>query len=358
MNISNYQNINKILVVNKILVFRLSSMGDVILTTPVVRLLRNAFPNAIIDFVTAKEFVEIYKHNPHINQVYEYDKTLSIKDIIAWRNQFVANKNDSYDLFIDLQKNIRSKIFKKSITKKTLQIKKNRLQKLSLVYLKKQLFGKISQIPLNNINTLSSLSITDDGNGLELWLPEETSKGFYPPESACFPRKGKTKIKIAVSPGAYHKTKKYPVDKLIEVLHKIHKVLKPEFSIIGGTKDIDVTYELKSGLSFPVADYTGSTSIIDTTRKISACDLLLTNDTGVMHIAAARQVPVVAIFGSTVSDFGFSPYRVKHKIVENEVKCRPCSHIGRSECPKGHFDCMLTISPEKVANTVIESLLE
>ena len=251
---------------------------------------------------------------------------------------------------------MRSKIFRNGIAKKILQIKKNRLQKLSLVYLKKQLFGKITQIPLNNINTLSTLSIADDGNGLELWLPEETKKGFYPPEHGRFSRKGNAKIKIAVSPGAYHKTKKYPVSKFIEVLHKIHKVLKPDFSIIGGIKDIDVTDELKSGLSFPIADYTGSTSIIDTTRKINACDLLLTNDTGVMHIAAARQIPVVAIFGSTVTDFGFSPFRVKHQIIENEVKCRPCSHIGRSECPKGHFDCMLKISPEKVANAVFESL--
>ena len=330
-------------------------MVDVLLTTPVVRLLRNKYPDAEIDFVTSKPFAEVYKHNPYINELIEYDKTLSEGKIIKIKNELREKKGGKYDIFIDLQKNFRSKIFRKNIAKKILEVEKNRLQKLSLVYLKKQLFGKIPQIPLQYIKTIEPLSIEDDGNGLELWFPEEKQKGFYPPEQGTLPQKGK--IKIAVAPGAHHKTKQYPVELFTAALNKINQIIKPEFIIIGGIQDIETTSELAGRLPFQVNDGSGSTSIIDTARKINGCHMLLTNDTGVMHIAAARQVPIVTLFGSTVPGFGFAPFRVKSKILEENVKCRPCSHIGRDECPKDHFDCMKQISPARVANAVIETVL-
>lgn len=330
-------------------------MGDVLLTTPVVRLLRNKYPDARIDFVTSKPFAEVYKYNPYINELIEYDKSLPESKILKIRNKLLEKNGGKYDVFIDLQKNFRSKIFRKNISKKILEVEKNRLRKLSLVYLKKQLFGKIPQIPQQYIRALEPLSLEDDGNGLELWFPEERQKGFYPPEQGILPQKGK--IKIAVAPGAHHKTKQYPVELFSAALNKINQIIKPEFIIIGGIQDNETTADLTARLPYQITDGTGSTSIIDTARKINGCHMLLTNDTGVMHIAAARQVPIVALFGSTVTDFGFAPFRVKNKILEANVKCRPCSHIGRDKCPKDHFDCMKQISPAKVANAVIETVL-
>jgi ADP-heptose:LPS heptosyltransferase len=342
--------------INKILLFRLSSMGDIILTTPLARILRTQFPNAQIDVVTAKEFSEIYYFNPHINILIQYDKSDYLSQIDEIKKELLEkNNNNRYDLFIDLQNNIRSRHFISKLAKRVVFIKKNRLKKLSLVHFKKNLFSPIPPIPLNYIDSLSKLNIRDDSGGLELWLPEEKRKGFYPPDSRQTPVKGK--IKIAVAPGAFHKTKRYPVEYLSLALNKIKELIKPEIYIIGGRNDKDTTNELISKLSFKPVDCSGATSIIETARRINGCHLLLTNDTGVMHIAAARRVPVVAIFGSTVPELGFAPYRVKHKILQADVSCRPCTHIGRAECPKKHFRCMAEITPDKVVNAVIETVL-
>ena len=109
---------------------------------------------------------------------------------------------------------------------------------------------------------------------------------------------------------------------------------------MGGASDKNICQEiLEKTNNFP-NDFSGEISILKTAEILSSCDLLVTNDTGVMHIAAARQVPIIAIFGSTTTDFGFAPYRIKHKIIEFDLNCRPCTHIGRSECPLKHFNFM------------------
>jgi len=106
-----------------------------------------------------------------------------------------------------------------------------------------------------------------------------------------------------------------------------------------------------------IINNSGKTSIIETTRLIDKYDLLITNDTGIMHIGAARKLPIVAIFGSTVSSFGFAPFGTKYKICEVDLKCRPCTHIGQKECPKKHFNCMKLLKPEMVLEAVIRCLL-
>jgi len=341
--------------INKILIFRLSSMGDIILTTPIARILRKQFPNAQIDVITAKQFTDIYSFNPYINNVLEYDKSSTLKEVDEFKNSILHSNNGKYDLIVDLHRNIRSKYFMNKLTNHVVRIKKHRLKKMSLVHLKKNIFTDIPLIPLNYIDSLSDLNIQDDRGGLELWFPEEKSKGFYPPDSRQSPKKGK--IKIAVAPGAFHKTKRYPIDYLTISLNKIYEEIKPEIFIIGGKDDVAICNDLINQLSFTPIDCSGSTSIIDTARWINGCDLLLTNDSGVMHIAAARQVPIVAIFGSTVPEFGFSPFRVKHTILETNISCRPCTHIGRSECPKGHFKCMMNITPDIVTNSVLKTVM-
>jgi ADP-heptose:LPS heptosyltransferase len=349
MNLSNNP------VINKILLFRLSSMGDIILTTPLPRILRSYYPDAQIDMVLAKQYSEIYRYNPHINNLYEYDKSFTFNEIDELKRSITDQNNGKYDLFVDLQRNIRSKYFVNRLTTSVVRIKKHRLKKLSLIHLKKSYFGNIPPIPLNYLNSLSELNISDDGSGLELWFPEESKKGFYPPDSGHFIRKGK--IKIAVAPGAFHYTKRYPVENLAIALNAINEILKPEVFIIGGKDDVEIVRCLKDMLNFSAIDHSGAVSIIETARKINGCHVLLTNDTGVMHIAAARKVPVVAIFGSTVPELGFAPFRVKHMILQVDTPCRPCTHIGLSQCPKKHFNCMNNISPDKVANAVIETIL-
>ncbi|TAL68791.1 MAG: glycosyltransferase family 9 protein [Bacteroidetes bacterium] len=333
---------------SSILIIRLSSMGDVILTTHLARNLRNNFPKARIDFITAKPFIEIYKHNPHINNLIEYEKSWKGIDIKNLKKQILLRiENKKYDLLIDLQRNLRSFQLSQGLAKKIVKVRKNRLNKLSLVYFKKNLSKKIKQIPEIYFETVSDYHLPDDEKGLELWLPEDKEKGFYLPFSNQNVSRGK--LRIAVAPGAYHKTKRWLPERFAELIKLIRDKYEAELVIIGGKSDVEITKNIINLSEVKLIDNSGSDSIISTAEVIDKCNLLITNDTGVMHIAAARQVPVVAIFGSTVKEFGFTPFRVENVIVEKDVPCRPCTHIGRDKCPKGHFDCMNKISVEDVS---------
>ena len=339
--------------VDNILVIRLSSMGDVILTTSLIRQIKHTYPDANLDFATSMQFSEIYRLNPHISNLIEYDKQGSLKDIADLKKRIRQNlPNGRYDVVIDLQKNLRTKIFRSGLGDSYLFVNKLRLHKLSLVYLKKPLLKRVIPIPELYRVAVSPLGIEDDGNGLEIWLPGESGSNYSPTI-----KKDRQKLKIAIAPGAFHFTKRWQQEKFLELTNLLKNKFNAEIVLIGGKKDKDTTDWIKTKLNFDFEDYTESDSILRTAAAIDSTSLLVSNDTGVVHIAAARHVPVVAIFGSTVLEFGFMPYRVQHEIVEKDVPCRPCTHYGLDKCPKVHFDCMNEISVNDVLKAV-ESILE
>jgi ADP-heptose:LPS heptosyltransferase len=184
-----------------------------------------------------------------------------------------------------------------------------------------------------------------------LWFPEERKYDNYPPESR---KQVLENIKsVAVAPGAFHFSKRWPAEKFSELIKSILRDYGAEVNLLGGPRDKELCERIISDVADPgVADRSGSVSIIKTARIIDKSDLLITNDTGVMHIAAARRVPLIALFGSTVKEFGFAPYRTPNKIVEVKLNCRPCTHIGRKNCPKSHFNCMDNITVEEILKTI------
>ncbi len=333
-----------------ILVIRLSSMGDILLTTPLIRQLRIKYHQARIDFICSKQFSDIYKNNPHISNLLDYDKSLTSAEINNFKKSILMNLGSKkYDIVIDLQKNFRSLNFKRGLGYNYFSVKKHRLNKLSLVYFKKPLEKKFMNMSEIYRHCVQCLNIPDDGKGLEIWLSGENTEIIYPPEK----RAETTGLKkIAIAPGARHLTKRWLPERFAELIDLLKNSYGSEIVIVGGNDDIPTVNEILSLTKSEVSNFSGSSSILKTAEIIDSCNLLITNDTGVMHIAAARQVPVIAIFGSTVQDFGFSPFRVRNKVVEKDVSCRPCSHIGRESCPKGHFNCMKKITVEDVIKAI------
>ncbi len=342
--------------VKNLLIIRFSSIGDILLTSSLVRQAKHKYPQARLSFALDKRFAELYENNPRVDKIELYDKSVKIDKVVDLKNEIKKSLPDGkYDCVIDLQRNLRSKIFRSGLSDLYLLVSKRRLHKLSLVYLKRPLIKNPLPVPLLNLLAANRLGIEDDGLGLEFWLPEEKNSGAYPP----FHGK-KTigdKLKIAIAPNAYHKTKRWGTEKFAELADTLTERFDADITLIGGVKDKSITDEVK-GLSDNIAeDVSESNSLIKTARAIDRCHLIVTNDTAAAHIAAARKVPVVEILGSTVKEFGFYPFRVENEIVERELSCRPCTHIGKSECPKGHFGCMKLIESEQVFN-VCEKLLK
>ncbi|MCX7908647.1 MAG: glycosyltransferase family 9 protein [Ignavibacteria bacterium] len=329
----------------KILIIRLSSLGDVILSTFMVRMLHNIYPNAKIDFLVAKEFSIVFKYNPRINKILEYDKSLPFYSHLL--NTFSINNPSHYDVIIDLQNNIRSWVYSWGKSSTVFRFNKRRFYKLKLVYLKSRP-KEFLPIPILYRDTFPSLQQIDDKLGLELWTSKD--EGSYKPHSKTL---DKIDLKrIAIAPGAKHFTKIYPPEKYVELIKFFQSNFNSEIYLLGGETDRKICWQISEKCS-NVSNLCGELDVIQTAEFLDDINLVISNDSAVVHIASARKVPVVVIYGSTVPAFGFIPFRTKSLIIENNsVNCRPCTHYGRSNCPKKHFNCMNELKPEEIFNKI------
>jgi lipopolysaccharide heptosyltransferase II len=315
----------------------------VLLTTPLIRLIKNRFPESKIHFVTYERNVDILKHNLHLHRII----ALSEKSVENVRNliERVSGTKD-FDVIIDLQNTLKTRLITGALVGKVLRFNKRRLIKFKMVYLKYKP-KEYELIPDLYIKTANQLGIDTDNMGLEFWLPSDNESGTYLSEKKipdnCF----------GIAPGAYHYTKRFPLDKFIDIAKRLINDYEFEVILLGGQSDKEICDEIHKQLP-TCKNYAGRTTLVETSEYISKCRLVISNDTSIMHIAAARQIPVVAIYGSTIPELGFTPYKCIHRIVEAEVPCRPCTHYGRRKCPQGHFKCMNDISVDTIMNEVRE----
>ena len=339
MNIS-----NKIQII-KFLFIRLSSMGDILLTTPVIRAIRNQFPNARIDYLVSKPFADVLAGNPYIDNLLIYDKSKSTAEILEWKKELISNSG-KYDFAIDLQNNLRSKVFRSGIADKIYSIPKRRLHKLALVNFKHSPYRAIHVVD-NYFKAVNDLNTYPDELGLDISASAEFDlRRFF--------SNADNQI-IAIAPGAAHFTKRLPIDKYRAVIAKLNQSGDFNFALIGGHSDRELCDALAQSHG-RIVNFAGELSINQTAKAIADSDLLITNDTGVMHIGAAVQTPLIAVFGSTTQELGFTPYKCSHRIIEVPLPCRPCTHIGLKECPRKHFNCMNTINVDEIAEQAMELL--
>lgn len=322
----------------KILIIRLSSLGDVVLSTPIPRLLKKKFPTSEIHFVIKKEFCSVYNYNINVDNVIEFnDNLLEVTSKL---------KNENYDMVIDLHNNLRSNFIKFMLRKPFLTYKKQFIKRWLLTNFKIPV--KINHISNSYIDCLSNLKIKDDGEGLDFYI-DETSFNKVKSLPGII-HKNFTVLIV----GAKHFTKRLPIKKLIELCDKINSPIV----LVGGKNEMESGKELESFFNYSknpevsgklnkktiIYNYCGKLSIQESASILKLSKIVYSHDTGFMHIAAALNKNVVSIFGSTHPDLGFYPYRTSFSIIQNNnLDCRPCTKIGFSSCPAGHFKCMMDI---------------
>jgi len=325
----------------KILIIRLSSIGDILLTSTFVRQVRKHFPNARIDYLIKEQFSDLMRFNPHISHLYGLDVSNEGAEKIL-KNEF---KRIGYQIVFDLHNNLRSNFFKRGIDAgEVYSINKNKLKQQLLVLLKINCYKKIQPIPERYLNVAENYQVQDDNLGLEIFwhADHEKAAGLKIKEAGLPP----ASQYICLAPGAAHFTKRWPVDYFAALSEKISRQgLK--IVLLGGNDDKEWGEILVQDAK--MIDLTGKLSLLETAVILSRARAAVTNDSGLMHMASAVRIPVVAIFGSTVREFGFFPYRGKSAVIENKLlTCRPCTHIGRKNCPKKHSKCMREIKSDDV----------
>ncbi len=330
----------------KILIIRFSSIGDIVLTTPVIRCLRRKFPDAEIHFLTKQAFKGIVEHNPYLDKIHTLGDSFEL--------MLHELKTEDYDHIIDLHHNLRTlriKRFLKNVKASSF----NKLNVEKFVYTNL----KINTLPKKHIvdrylETASSLGVEDDGQGLDYFIP--TADVVNNKDIPVSHLHGY----IAIAIGAALATKKMPLHKLKELCAAIdHPII-----LLGGKEDQVAAAAIASVDDIKIYNACGKFSLNESADLVRRSKILITHDTGLMHIAAALQKRVISVWGNTVPAFGMYPYYGKNSkqhfdIVEiSKLWCRPCSKIGYDKCPKGHFKCMELIAVNEIVKLVNKRLLE
>lgn len=326
----------------KILVIRLSSIGDIVLTTPVVRCLKKQL-QAEVHYLTKKNYYSILSHNPYVDRVHVYGEDTA--------NLMRKLKQENYDLVIDLHHNLRTFLIKAQLRKKSYSFRKYNIEKWLYVNFKVDRLPNVHIVD-RYLDTCKRMGVLNDFEGLDYFIPEKDEL-----EISSLPD-GFQNGYIAWVVGAQGFTKQYPTEKIINVLNHT----KMPVILIGGKEDKQKGKSIMKYLEHRELVYnaTGVYHLNQSASLIRQATVVVTNDTGLMHIAAAFRKKIISIWGSTVLEFGMYPYfghhRVQNIVIEEpELSCRPCSKLGRSACPKGHFQCMKLI-PETRLTRDMESL--
>jgi len=319
-----------------ILVVRLSSIGDIIRTTPVVRRLGAKWPGAQIEYCTRPEFLPLLSSNPYISVLHTPD-TLP---------------EGSYDLVIDLQNSRRSRALLRRVDGEvTARYRKANWKKWLLVHLKLRVDGVAPSVVERYQAALRDVVLPDDALGCELFPSEDD---FLFASSLVSP--GERVLGVAC--GARHFTKRWPPEHFAEAIRLVVAGEKVKVLLLGGKDDrqhaLGIMDRLSENVLESVHDLTGRCTLMQTGALLRRCSAVLTNDTGLMHEASAFSRRLFVLFGSSDASFGFLPYNTPFELFEVPgLSCRPCSHIGRERCPEKHFRCMQDILPARVAESIL-----
>jgi len=332
----------------KFLLLRFSSIGDIVLTSPVIRCLRKTYPKAEIHFLCKTKFTSLLEANPYLDKVYGFNKD--------FQSILPQLKKEGYDVIIDLHKNLRSFRLRQSLKVTSYAFHKANWAKWLMVNF------KINQLPKEHIvdrymDTVKSLGVQYDGEGLDYFIPNDQHFN-----GSAFGLKSNVPF-ITFAIGAAHATKRLPLEKI----KAICATLNHQIVLLGGPAEESVGNEVIN--SHPkVINSCGKLNLHQSADALRQSDLLITHDTGMMHIGAAMRKNIVSVWGNTVPEFGMTPFYPDQgftgqknlfsaKIIEvNELPCRPCSKIGHPQCPKGHFKCMEGIDIESIRRSVEDVL--
>jgi len=314
--------------INKILIIRFSSIGDIVLTTPVIRCLKKQMPGIEIHYLIKKQYYEIISTNPYISKFWLFND--NFHELIP------KLKSENFDFIIDLHKNLRSAYVRLRLKRPVSSFPKLNLRKWLIVNLKINTLPKIHLVD-RYFKALKTLGISNDNKGLDYFLHEEEEVDLLSLPVAF--RSGY----IAFVIGGKHTTKILPDDKVSTIC----KNLGYPVILLGGKEDRERGNTIIRQTDDKVFNACGTFSINQSASLVRQADKIITNDTGFMHIAAAFKKPVLSIWGNTIPGFGMYPYlpaeyRERSLIFEvKDLSCRPCSKIGFSACPKKHFKCMM-----------------
>jgi heptosyltransferase-2 len=333
----------------KFLIIRFSSIGDVILTTPLIRSLHAKYPDCRIDFLVKKEFSAVLTLNPNLNEIIKFDKSAGKGELLRIRKLV---KQNAYTHILDIQRNFRSVYIASGSGGKVSGFSKKILARDLLIRFKINIYRQIKPVYLRYFESAATLGVEYDGKGTEVFPPhaetlavkELLQKNNFTGESQI----------LVIAPGANWENKRWPAEKFAEAADIFCSKTGARAILIGGMGDVAICNVVQSLMKTTSLNLAGELSLMGSAALLANAAMVFTNDTGMLHMAQAMKAPVVTVFGPTTRELGFFPLPDKSRVAETEISCRPCTQKGLHHCPQKHFRCMNDIEPEVVSNFGLE----
>ena len=306
------------------------------LTSPVVRCIKKQLEHAEIHFLTKEKHEDLLRANPYIDKLHLYRSNLT--EVVQ------QLQKEEFDYIIDLHHNIRSQFIKQNLRKKAFTLQKLNAKKWLLVKLKINILPKIHIVD-RMMEAVAPLGIKNDLEGLDYFIPEE--ENFEIGNLAPPFQNGYVAIVLA---GTYY-TKRLPAEKHLELINQLNYPL----ILLGGKNELPLARKIEKQAQGKLINLCNKLSINQSASIVKKAQLVIANDTGLMHIAAAFKKKILSVWGSTTPDLGMTPYLADPASRMQKVEglnCQPCSKIGRHSCPKKHFRCMLEQNTTEMAKWV------
>jgi heptosyltransferase-2 len=306
----------------RVLIVRFSSLGDIVLTTPLVRAIRARHPDAEITFVTKQRYAPVLRGNPHLARIMELDTDEPVRSLAA------RISDRSFDACLDLHGSLRSLLLRRMIRGPWAGYRKRRLERWKLLWLGGAASRTDTPVPERYFEAARSLGVVPDGRPAEVF-PGDTDR-----QIAADLTPGPF---VALAPGAQHRNKRWPS----RHWRRLAQLIQDRgLEVVGLGTDEERSLLAETGVIDGFGLSLGSTAAVLARARLAIC-----NDSGLMHLATAAGAPVLALFGPTVQGLGFAPYRAKARVLERQLACRPCSATGGAVCPLLHQRCLAGIDP-------------
>ncbi|HLG05121.1 MAG TPA: glycosyltransferase family 9 protein [Gemmatimonadales bacterium] len=330
-----------------ILIIRLSSIGDILLTTPLLRGLRERHPEARITYVTSARFVSLLEHNPRITRVVGWERETGLRGLGAAVRQSGgaagAARGGGFTHRLDLQDSLRTRALRWQVGGRWRTYPKHRVARAAMIRWKRDWYRDRRPVAERYFDAAGDLGVSPDDGSLEIFLPRSATEAA---DALLRESPAASQQLIAIAPGASRFTKRWPMHHWTALTRRLAEQGNTVV-VIGGTMDREAAGEIAASANGPAISAAGL-DLPSTAALLKRCRALIAGDTGQMHLATAVGTPVLALFGPTVEAFGFFPYHAKAAVLQADLPCRPCSSHGSSACPLRHHRCLQDLRPAEV----------
>jgi lipopolysaccharide heptosyltransferase II len=338
--------------IRKILVVRLSSIGDIILTTPLLRSLKKYFPKAQVTFLIKKQYEELLVSSPYVDKLITFDKKEGFTGLKKIKRYL---KDQQFDIYLDIHKNWRSRYLRLCLhAKQITTYPKYIFKRTLLIWFRINRYKHIIPVYQRYFESVRDLGIQYDGLGTQIFVPDiKTEKVREMLSAVGYSFEAPL---IVICPSATYFNKRWRSEGFIETAQYLIRYKSVFVVVHGGKEDISLCSQIASSIGNRAVSMAGLLSLSESAALLKFSSLVIANDSGLLHLAQSQKRPLIGIYGPTTRELGYFPIEQSSTVIEIDLNCRPCTHNGLNKCPRKHFKCMNDIPAERVIQAALQYL--